>query len=125
MVPYIVHMDRGGSEVEYHQRGVQLAMAGRTIVVDGPCMSACTVMVSEQRARTCVTLHASFFFHLEKIPLYDARTGEDMRIRVSYPSDIQHWVDTHGGEQRDFTPPMLYQDARNFWRTCTNKDFTG
>src|SRR3981189_396048 len=76
--------------------------SGERVVIDGPCLSACTLVVSTvPRERICVTRRAVLGFH--------AATSRDRRGRriaepaatkgvpAAYPPDVGGWIQRRGG----------------------------
>jgi hypothetical protein len=87
----------GGSVAEYSARWVGLAAHGVNVRVVGPCQSACTVLLGHiPRSRICVTSAASFGFHLAHL------SSASAMLWNSYQTDIQAWINQHGGLQRGF-----------------------
>lgn len=95
--------DNGGVMPLYEKRFQAAARKGEKVVVDGPCKSACTLVLSYVPIeRICVTPRASFGFHKSRWLYY--RTGKitpapDLTKRVfeSYPAPIQQWIEARGG----------------------------
>lgn len=79
-----------------------LRESGERIVIDGPCLSACTLVLSVvPRERICVTRRAVFGFHGawsrdergRKVP-----EPEASRIVLStYPPPVREWIRRRGG----------------------------
>jgi hypothetical protein len=61
-IAYVVHFDTGGTISEYISRSK--IMQGSKVIVDGPCLSACPMLLStEYNLDVCVTDRALFGFH--------------------------------------------------------------
>jgi hypothetical protein len=79
-----------------------LRRSGERVVIDGPCFSACTLVLSTiPRDRICVTQRAILGFHAAQ--LVDDR-GRKYRapeatrlVAASYPADVRDWIQQHGG----------------------------
>jgi hypothetical protein len=57
----------GGNALSYFALFESLRQSGQRIVIDGPCFSACTlVLISIPRSRICVTRRAILGFHAAK-----------------------------------------------------------
>jgi hypothetical protein len=76
--------------------------SGERVVIDGPCLSACTLVLSVVPGeRICVTPRAMLGFHAAWSP--DARgrpvsEGEASKlVLAAYPQPIQSWIRRHGG----------------------------
>lgn len=101
---YTIQNDRGGMLDQYVQRFRSIAASGERVVVDGPCYSACTLVLTYvPRDRICATSRAMFGFH--RAYTMDMATGRNMgdsyddtmRMIQSYPTNIQSWIQRRGG----------------------------
>ena len=82
----IIQNDSGGILGPYIERGEQWRREGRRIVVDGPCMSACTFYL--RTGRVCATSRAIFGIHAT--PFRDAGAVEADRHNIKlYPKRVQ------------------------------------
>jgi hypothetical protein len=79
-----------------------LDRSGERIVIDGPCLSACTLVLSTiPRARICVTPRAVLGFHAarrmdDQGRMYPAPEAT-RSVAASYPADVRAWIQQHGG----------------------------
>ena len=92
----------GGEIGQYALLFSALRESGERIVIDGPCLSACTLVLSAiPHERICVTPRAVLGFHAAR--LVDRRgrvfaAAEATRLMAaSYPPAIRAWIDRHGG----------------------------
>jgi len=106
----------GGNALSYLALFESLRQSGQRIVIDGPCLSACTLVLSTiPRSRICVTRRAILGFHAAKIvdqygDQYPAEAEEATRaVTASYPAPIRDWIRQHGGLTR--RPIFLYGKA--------------
>jgi hypothetical protein len=88
-----------GSFIDLFER---LRASGERIVIDGPCLSACTLVVSMvPRDRICVTRRAVLGFHAARsIDRRGHIYAEPKASRVvleTYPSSVRRWITRHGG----------------------------
>jgi hypothetical protein len=95
--------DPGGEVSSYVQRFEQLRASGDRIVIDGPCLSACTLFTGIiPRDRVCVTSRAVLGFHAASYyddvsrSLVPTRAGSRVVMRL-YPPAIRSWINRHGG----------------------------
>src|SRR5664279_6214278 len=66
--------DRGGQIGHYLQAFAMLRSSGENVVIDGNCLSACTLVLGLiPRARVCATPKARFGFHAAWMPDTDGR----------------------------------------------------
>jgi hypothetical protein len=108
----IIKNDRGGDVLEYYAKYQSLQSRGERVVIDGDCLSACTLVLGliakEQR---CFTRRARFGFHAA----WDESGKTQVRNAIgtaiflsSYPAVILQWLDKHGG----LTSKVLYLEGK-------------
>ena len=93
----------GGAVDAYLAVFARVRQSGERVVIDGPCLSACTLVLSTiPRYRICVTRRAVLGFHAPR--WYDTRTGYTMRapeatrtVTASYPRGVRAWIKKRGG----------------------------
>jgi hypothetical protein len=79
-----------------------LDRSGERVVIDGPCLSACTLVLSTiPRDRICVTPRAILGFHAARLMddrgrMYPAPEATQA-VAASYPADVRAWIQQHGG----------------------------
>ena len=100
--------DSGGEVSAYVQKFNELRDAGEHLVIDGPCLSACTLFTGIIPAdHVCVThravlgFHAASFFDDARHELVPNRQGTQVLLRL-YPPEIRDWIDRHGGLKPEF-----------------------
>jgi hypothetical protein len=97
--------DRGGQIGHYLKTFAMLRSSGERIVIDGNCLSACTLVLGMiPHSRLCVTSRARFGFHAAWMP---GRDGEPVTSPLGtralwniYPASVRHWIARHGGLSR-------------------------
>jgi hypothetical protein len=94
--------DSGGRIEEYVAKFTRARDAGERITVDGPCLSACTLLLALlPRERICVTPNASFGFHAAWSPDVAGGVAGDSKATElmwkMYPPAIRNWIRAHGG----------------------------
>jgi len=96
----------GGEVKSFLRLFSMLRESGERIVIDGPCMSACTLVLSTiPNERICVTRRAVLGFHGAR--LFD-RQGKEYKVPSSlnvavteaYPKPVQQWIARRGGLSR-------------------------
>jgi hypothetical protein len=101
--------DPGGEVSSYVQKFQQMRAAGDRVIIDGPCLSACTLLTGIiPRDRVCVTgraalgFHAASYFDDASSSLVPTREGSRVVMRL-YPPAIKAWIGRHGG----LTPTLM------------------
>jgi hypothetical protein len=115
--------DPGGEVAAYLHRFHEIRASGQRVVIDGPCLSACTLLTGIiPRNRICVTARATLGFHAASYyddatrELVPTRAGSRLVMRL-YPSAIRRWIDAHGG----LTPHLIQLRGRELaalYHTC-------
>ena len=92
----------GGSVGQYLDFFAKARQSGERVVIDGPCLSACTLVLSSvPRKRICVTSRAVLGFHA---PYLVDDKGRKFRSReitqavnAAYPANVRSWIKRNGG----------------------------
>ena len=86
----------GGPVVGYLEFFSKVRKSGERVVIDGPCLSACTLVLSTiPRNRICVTSRAVLGFHA---PIVVDQYREITRaIDATYPPAVRAWIKHNGG----------------------------
>jgi len=92
----------GGEVGDFLKLFTLLRQSGERIVIDGPCYSACTLVLSMvPQDRICVTRRAVLGFHSARlVDVYGRETPAPEATRVvtaSYPPGVRAWIMRHGG----------------------------
>ena len=80
----------------------QVRQTGERVVIDGPCLSACTlVLMTIPEERICVTRRAVFGFHAARSmdrrgKLY-AEPEASKLVLQAYPGPVRDWIVHRGG----------------------------
>jgi hypothetical protein len=93
----------GGAVSDYLKFFSHVRQSGKRVVIDGPCLSACTLVLSTiPRNRICVTPRAILGFHAPLV--VDYQTGRIFRssdmtraVAASYPARVRTWIKRNGG----------------------------
>lgn len=115
--------DPGGEVSSYIRKYEGVRESGDRVVIDGPCLSACTLLLGiVPRNRICVTREAVLGFHAASYyddtsrSLVPTREGSRLVMRV-YPPEIRAWIARHGG----LTPRLIELRGRELaamYHTC-------
>jgi hypothetical protein len=101
--------DRGGRIGTYVDKYQGLRSSGETVIIDGLCASACTIVLGAiPRDKICVTSHAMLGFHAAWDFGANGRAitnPEATQMLYSmYPSPVRRWIAARGG----LTPHMIF-----------------
>ena len=113
----------GGAVEDYLRFFAQVRQSGERVIIDGPCLSACTLVLSTiPKSRICVTQRAVLGFHAAR--WVDPRTGRMSRapeatriVTQSYPAGVRAWIKKRGG----LTGKVIYLRGRelgSLYRRC-------
>lgn len=94
--------DEGGSINQYFARYQSMRDSGESVVIDGVCLSACTLVLGIlPRERVCATDGAMLGFHAAWRPngLGGASAAPDQTRRMmdAYPASVRRWISRQGG----------------------------
>jgi hypothetical protein len=113
---------RGGEVTQFIDMFDHLRKSGDSVVIDGPCLSACTLVLSAvPKHRICVTRRAVLGFHAARLidehDRFHAQPEATKIMYEMYPSAIRSWIDRHGG----LTSHVLLlqgSELASFYRVC-------
>jgi hypothetical protein len=107
--------DPGGEVSAYVRKYQAMRAAGEHIVIDGPCLSSCTLLTGIMpRDHVCVTERAALGFHAASYyddgsrSLVPTRAGTSLVMRL-YPQAVRGWISRHGG----LTPQIITMSGRD------------
>jgi len=92
----------GGEVGPFLDLFARINASGERVVIDGPCLSACTLVLATVPAnRICVTRRAVLGFHGARSidnrgRLYAEPEASEL-VLASYPSPVRHWIQRRGG----------------------------
>jgi len=94
--------DVGGLIESYVQRYVALRGTGERVQIDGPCLSACTLVIGILPPdRVCATKKALLGFHAAWTPTADGHKAivpsQTRRMLNIYPARLRTWIAKNGG----------------------------
>src|SRR5437660_2587889 len=80
----------------------QVRNSGERVVIDGPCLSACTLVLSMvPSSRICVTRRAVLGFHAARSIDRRGRTFAEPEasdiVLQTYPAGVRNWIRSRGG----------------------------
>jgi hypothetical protein len=105
--------DAGGQLGAYIQRHEGMRQSGERVVIDGPCLSACTMVLGAiPRNRICVTTRAVLGFHaaydLDQSGRPVTSRGGTALLMGHYPRQVRSWIARRGGLSRQ----MMFLSGR-------------
>ena len=114
--------DRGGQIGPYLQQFAMIRDSGSRVVIDGTCLSACTLVLGTvPKERICVTSRANLGFHaawnmgLGGRAIY-SEEGTRLLWEI-YPNQVRSWIRRKGG----LKPQMIYlkgKELASMYATC-------
>jgi hypothetical protein len=117
-----IKADPGGQIGPYLENLEMLRSSGERVVIDGPCLSACTMVLGViPNERICVTPKARLGFHAAWHPgdggrPITSRAATQLLMDI-YPEKVRSWIKDHGG----LSPRMMYLSGRELaamYQTC-------
>jgi hypothetical protein len=117
-----IRNDPGGIISEHMNVFAQLRDRGETVVIDGRCLSACTLVLGMLPPdRICVTSRASLGFHAAWVPGDNGRPvhseyGTQAMWSV-YPDNIRRWIRSKGGLSRKMIT-LTGRELASMYRVC-------
>lgn len=117
--PLIIESSMGGSVYDFILKGMSLLAAGTPIIVDGPCASACTLLVDVARKNVCITSNAIMMYH-------KARFRDDMGVEHFAPLNyetpgLNDYINSRGGLPDPDMANLLvvpFEQAKQFYKVC-------
>jgi hypothetical protein len=117
-----IKADPGGQIGPYLENLAALRNSGERVIIDGPCLSACTMVLGViPYERLCVTPRARLGFHAAWHP---GENGNKIMSRAAtqllmdvYPERVRSWIKERGG----LSPRMMYLSGRELaamYQTC-------
>jgi hypothetical protein len=114
--------DRGGRIGTYVDKYQGLRSSGETVIIDGLCASACTIVLGAvPHDRICVTSHAKLGFHAAWDVGRNGRAVTNpeatQMLYSMYPSQVRRWIAQRGG----LTPRMIFlrgKQLTDMYRPC-------
>ena len=119
--------DIGGRIGAYVDQYSQVRNSGERVVIDGACLSACTLVLGiVPRNRICVTRRATLGFHAAWMP---GPNGKPVPSAVGtqalwdmYPSHVRQWINSRGG----LSAKMMFlrgKELMSMYPECRDEDW--
>ena len=92
----------GGKVGDFLDLFEEVSASGERVVIDGPCLSACTLVLSiVPNERICVTRRAVLGFHAARSMDRRGRTYAEPEaselVLEAYPAPVRNWISRRGG----------------------------
>ena len=112
----------GGAVGNYLNFFSQVRRSGECVIIDGPCLLACTLVLSTiPRNRICVTSRAVLGFHAPQIvdeKGWSYRSREVTRaVTAAYPPAVRAWIKRNGGLSKKMIV-MRGRELTALYRRC-------
>jgi hypothetical protein len=118
-----IRSSSGGEVGSYVDLFELVRKSGERVVIDGPCLSACTLVLSlVPHDRICVTRRAVLGFHSARaVDRYGRQFAAPQETRIiasTYPASVRHWIASKGGLSNRL---MLLRgrELAAMYRSCT------
>jgi hypothetical protein len=121
--------DNGGTILEYAQRFQKARGSGERVIIDGKCLSACTMVIGMvPRDHVCVTQNAVLGFHAAfrrtETGAIVASTDATKFMMDAYPPAVRKWLKQRGG----LTNQMIFlsgSELATFVPSCSTANAAG
>ena len=105
--------DMGGLMSDYASRFASVRQSGEKVVVDGPCYSACTMLLGMlSRDQVCVTPNAVMGFHaawnFDESGRRVTSPSATQALMDVYPQSVRSWIAHRGG----LSPQLKFMRGR-------------
>ena len=115
--------DGGGQVGKYLQAFSKVRSTGERVIIDGDCLSACTMVLGLVPSKQiCATPRARFGFHAASMLNNDGRLVTSALATEAlwgiYPTSVRRWIIQHGG----LTNRMIYMEGRSLEGIVATRD---
>src|SRR6267154_6874742 len=112
----------GGQVGPFLELFERVRQSGERVVIDGPCLSACTLVLSTVPSeRICVTRRAMLGFHgarsVDRRGRMYAEPEASQLVLEAYPAPVRSWIEHRGG----LTSHLLLlrgRELKAMYRSC-------
>lgn len=113
--PCVIQYSAGGNVLGFRLQGQELAARHTPVIVDGPCLSACTLLVDEARGDVCLTNRAVLGYHQSFADLKEGRAYTPLEYKTP---GLATYLDNHGGEPKGVFLMVPFTEAKAFYQPC-------
>ncbi len=115
--PCVIEFSGGGYVSSFRAQGRDLAARHTPVIVDGPCLSACTVLVDEDRMNVCITDRAVLGYHQGRSDVDGAYS-----VQTYETPGLSDFLEAHGGEPQKVFLMVPFAQAKAFYPPCPGAD---
>ncbi len=118
--PLVIESSMGGSVTAFQIKALQLFAAGTPVIIDGPCMSACTLIVDVDRKNVCITTKAILGYHQAATRDENGQITETFPLNYETPG-LNAYIQSRGGLPSPDAANLMLMDfnqAKQFYRPC-------
>jgi hypothetical protein len=113
--PCVIQYSAGGNVLGFRLQGQDLAAHSIPVIVDGPCLSACTLLVDEARGNVCITDRAVFGYHQSFADNGGARSYVPLEYKTP---GLDAYLEGHGGLPKGPFLMVPFAQAKAFYHPC-------
>lgn len=118
----VVRDNMGGDLLNYLMAAREALKEHKQIVIDGWCVSACSIVADRVRSLVCITPNARFGFHKTWALVLRsdgaAYSKPGFHKSWTYTPALQRWINKKGGEPVSGLLVMSSAEAGAFWPRC-------
>lgn len=118
--PLVIEASTGGSVEYFILKGMQLLADGTPIIVDGPCESACTLLIDVARKNVCLTTNAILMYHRAALRDTDGKIVSTFPLNYEAPG-LNDYLKSRGGLPEPDAANLLmvpFEQAKQFYKPC-------
>lgn len=113
--PCVIEFNPGGAIDLFSAQAREILAEHTRVIIDGPCLSACTLLVDIARDNVCLTSRALLGYHQ-----WSRGDGAHGLMVYSTPG-LNEYIAAHGGEPTPDSGHLLmlnFHEASRFYRAC-------
>jgi hypothetical protein len=118
---YTITFDPGGVITEFYDKYTLIRQAGGKVIIDGPCISACTLVTNLiDNEDVCITPRAILGFHSASHGSEFSPDGTGL-LWHQYPKVVRDFLISKGWDGTTAHPELIWMDnetLRTIYKTC-------
>lgn len=116
--PCVISNSPGGGITDFRLEGFFLLHEKIPIIVDGPCFSACTLLLDVAHKNVCLTTRAILGFHQARLIDKDGKTTLFAMLNYETPGLNEYFISRGGLPASTDMLLVPYEDATKFFPSC-------